>query len=62
MKCHVTTEQEKNSKLTLGEILRINKLWLYVMSRYRISIERQKSIYADVCEMAGEIISKLMEG
>ena len=55
MKCHITTAQEKGSKLTLGEILRVNKIWLYVLSRYKISIERQKNIYADVCEMAGEI-------
>lgn len=55
MKAHIPTGREIEAKLTLEEILRINKIWLYVLSRYRISIERQKNIYADVCEMAGKI-------
>lgn len=56
MKARIPTKQEIEAKLTLEEILRINKIWLYTIGQcVRISKERLRDLYANVCKMAGDI-------
>ena len=56
MKAHIPTGREIEAKLTLEEILRINKIWLYTIGQcVRISKERLRDLYANVCKMAGDI-------
>lgn len=56
MKAHIPTGREIEAKLTLEEILRINKIWLYTVGQsVRISKERLRDLYANVCKMAGDI-------
>lgn len=56
MKAHIPTKQEIEAKLELDEILRLNKLWIYTIGRcVRISKERLRDLYANVCQMAGDI-------
>ena len=56
MKAHISTKQEIEAKLELDEILRLNKLWIYTIGRcVRISKERLRDLYANVCQMAGDI-------
>lgn len=56
MKVHIPTRREIERKLEISEIHRINKLWLYTLGRcVRISKERLRDLYANVCQMAGDI-------
>lgn len=56
MKAHVKTKREIEKELELSEILRLNKLWLYVIGHtVRISKERLKNCYAEMCEYAGRV-------
>lgn len=56
MKARIPTQKEISSKLTLQEILRVNKIWIYTISRcIRISKERLCDLYANVCQFSGEV-------
>lgn len=56
MKARIPTKREIEAELTLAEILRLNKIWLYTIGRcVRISKERLCDLYANVCQMAGDI-------
>lgn len=56
MKARIPTKHEIEAKLTLEEILRINKLWVYVVARStRITRERLHEICKDVYKLADDI-------
>lgn len=56
MKAHIPKKEEIEAKLTLAEILRLNKLWLYTIGQsVRISKQRLKDLYANACDIAGKI-------
>lgn len=56
MKAHIPTKKEIELRLTLSEILRLNKLWVYVLARStRITRERLHEICKDVYKLADDI-------